>query len=196
MTVLSFLVLAGALSAATGSVFMSDIAGSIVNSGGYNESSHPFKIDDVHIDGNTIVFSGGGSEYRIIAPVEDGEKLEIQGGEGTEFKTAASDSNTITFYDVRNDFDFSVILRDGIIYLDLGYISTVDFAVTSEGINLIVQNKQLLDSIPYSSFNDSVLSKFYSVATGRGYTWINTLPILKKCLIFRFILNRMTWSAC
>lgn len=183
MTVLSFLVLAGALSAATGSVFMSDIAGSIVNSGGYNESSHPFKIDDVHIEGNTIVFSGGGSEYRIIAPVEDGEKLEIQGGEGTEFKTAASDSNTITVYDVRNDFDFSVILRDGIIYLDLGYISTVDFAVTSEGINLIVQNKQLLDSIPYSSFNDSVLSKFYSVATGRGYTWINTLPILKKCLI-------------
>ena len=103
MTVLSFLVLAGVLSAATGSVFMSDIAGSIVNRGGYNESSHPFKIDDVHIDGNTIVFSGGGSEYRIIAPVEDGEKLEIQGGEGTEFKTAASDSNTITVYDVRND---------------------------------------------------------------------------------------------
>lgn len=180
---LIFSVITGAVSAVSGKAFISNIVKSIFNETRYDESAHAFKLDDFRIDENTIIFSGNGSEYHITAPMESGEQLKVSGSQNTVFTSEAVDSNTILVHDMNNGFEFSVILRNGIMYLDLGYISTIDFAVTSEGVRLIVQNKQFLSSIPHSELNDTALSKFYGFATGRGYIWINSLPILKECLL-------------
>ncbi|MGN1480417.1 O-antigen ligase family protein [Porcipelethomonas sp.] len=179
----AFAVLVGSVTAVSGSDFFSNIVKSIFNETSYDESTHSFKLDDFRLEGNSIIFSGNGSEYHITAPVESGEQLKVSGSNSTVFTADSIDSNTILVHDMNNDFEFSIILRDGIIYLDLGYKSTIDFAVTSDGVKLLVQNKQLLSSIPHSEFDDTQLCEFYSFATGRGYIWINSLPILKDCLL-------------
>lgn len=178
----SFVILAGSISAVSDNAFISNIIKSISNESRYDESSHQFKIDNFNINRNTIMFSGNGSEYYITPPTESGEKLKVSGSENTVYTLDSPDINNIFVNDVNNNFAFSVSLKDGIVYLDLGYISTIDFAVTSDGVKLIVQNAQLIDNIPHSSFDNSKLSKFYGFATGRGYIWINSLPILKDCI--------------
>lgn len=179
----AFIILAGTVTAVSGNEFISNVVKSILNVTRYDESEQTLKLDNFSIDGNKIIFSGNGSEYHITAPMEKGEQLTVTGENDTVFATDSIDTNTILVHDVNNNFDFSVFLNNGIIYIDLGYISTIDFAVTSDGIKLLVQNKQLLDDIPDSEFNNTPLSNFYSFATGRGYIWINSLPALKECLL-------------
>ncbi|MBQ3565783.1 MAG: O-antigen ligase family protein [Oscillospiraceae bacterium] len=179
----AFIILIGAVTVVTGNEFYSNVIKSIFNITRYDETEHTFKLDNFKVEGNKIIFGGNGSEYYITAPMESGERLEVSGGKDTVFVTESPDMNTVLIHDVNNDFNFSVFLNNGIIYLDLGYISTVDFAVTPDGVKLLVQNKQLLDNIPNSEYNTTVLSDFYSFATGRGYIWINSIPVLKECLL-------------
>lgn len=177
------LFIAGGISLATGNEFARNIIKSFTNASPNEELPNSFKLDSISISGNSIHFSGNGSEYTITAPVNAGEVLTVTGGEGTMFSQNMSDSNTIQVLDMNSGVNFSVTEIGGIIYLDLGYMSTIDFAVTSSGIKLIVQNTMLLDEIPVSEFNNTKLADFYGFATGRGYIWLNTLPILKKCII-------------
>ena len=74
-------------------------------------------------------------------------------------------------------------VQEGILYVDGGYDSTLDFAVTTDGLQLISQNGMLLPEIPTAPMADSPLTKYYSLFTGRGYIWVNSLPILKECLL-------------
>ncbi|MBR5372331.1 MAG: O-antigen ligase family protein, partial [Oscillospiraceae bacterium] len=69
------------------------------------------------------------------------------------------------------------------LYLDLGYKHTLDFAVTTQGLQLVAQNGALFPEIPEAPLADSSLTRYYSFATGRGYIWLNSLPMLKKCLL-------------
>lgn len=179
----AFAILSGGISIASGNEFVDNIIKSFTNTGTYSETEKSFRLDSIQISGNDIYFRSKDSEYKITAPVKQGEILNISGGENTLYTLAKTDNNTISVHDIELDSDFTVILRNGIIYLDVGYMSTIDFAVTSEAVKLIVQNKILLDKIPVSPFNDTCLADFYRFATGRGYIWINTLPILKDCFI-------------
>lgn len=183
LTISAFVILAGGISIASGNEFIDNIIKSFTNAGTYTETEKSFRLDSIQISGNNICFRNHNSEYTITAPTQQGEILNISGGENTLYTLEKADNNTIHVHDIDSDSDFTVILRNGIIYLDVGYMSTIDFAVTSEAVKLIVQNKVLLDKIPVSPFNDTWLADFYSFATGRGYIWINTLPVLKDCFI-------------
>ena len=66
--------------------------------------------------------------------------------------------------------------------MDLGYEDTVDFYVTENGFALVGQNGVALEQIPQSQITSNSLKKLYPVATGRGYMWVNTIPLLKECL--------------
>lgn len=71
-------------------------------------------------------------------------------------------------------------IEDNLLSIDFGYSGTVEFYCTDSGLFAIGQNGIPLSSIPSAPIHG--LEKFYSIATGRGYIWINSLPILSKCL--------------
>ena len=75
----------------------------------------------------------------------------------------------------------TVGFEDEALALDLGYNGTVEFYMTEQGIKLFGQGSTLLNEIPQPGINAS--EKLYRFATGRGYTWIQSLPILKECLL-------------
>ncbi len=169
------------VSTASGNDYLKTILKSIKNSGTYSGDSAVFELDTIEISGNSVIFSGNGSEYIVTPPYNSGEILEVSGLNDTIFTETKIDNNTIMINDVNTGQDINILLNEGILYLDFSYKHTIDFAVTDGGVKAIVQNAQLIDTIPESPFNDSSLSDYYGFATGRGYIWLNTLPILKDC---------------
>lgn len=166
--------------------FIGNIIKSATNSGTYTtEENDVFRLNKINIVDNSVVFSGNNfkSEYKVTPPFNKNEKLKIIGLNDTAFKENKIDQNQITVTDAASGKNISIVLNNGILYLDFGYKSTVDFAVTTNGLKAIVQNANLINEIPQAPFNNSSLSKYYRLATGRGYIWLNTLPILKDCLI-------------
>ena len=74
-----------------------------------------------------------------------------------------------------------IALDDRLMYIDLGYSGSVEFYLMEEGIKLIGQGSALLDEIPQPRVTG--LEPFYSFGTGRGYMWIQSLPLLWESLI-------------
>ncbi len=168
---------------ATGNDFIQNIIKSITNQGTYKEESTTFTLDGISISDYTVYFSSKDSEYSITLPSAENEVMTVNGLNDTMFGKEQTDADTIKITDLNSGAVIGAMLRQGVLYLDLGYKSTIDFAVTTDGVKAIVQNAALLDEIPTAKFNGTSLSRFYSAATGRGYIWLNTLPILKDCII-------------
>ena len=74
-----------------------------------------------------------------------------------------------------------IALDDRLMYIDLGYSGTVEFYLMEEGIKLIGQGSALLDEIPQPRVTG--LESLYSFSTGRGYMWVQSLPLLWESLI-------------
>ena len=69
-----------------------------------------------------------------------------------------------------------------LIIMDFGYPGTVEFYMTPEGIKLFGQGSTLLEKIPQPRVKG--LESFYPFATGRGYIWAQSLPLLKSSLLW------------
>lgn len=194
------LVLFFGLNFASGNMLVQHFLKSASNSGTYSDEEIKYRLKKIQIADNSIYISDGKSEYYIIPPMNSGEQLIVRGGKNTMFTEKSVSQNASVIHDINSDTDFSAAVDMGVVYIDLGYKRTFDFAVTTKGIKAIVQNANLIDDIPYSKYNDTKLADYYSFATGRGYIWINTLPMLKKCIIlgkgagnfpFYFVQNEM-----
>lgn len=66
------------------------------------------------------------------------------------------------------------------IVIDIGYNDTMSFYITDEGFKGVGQNGVEIDNIKREKVN---FSELYSIATGRGYAWINTIPLLKNTIL-------------
>lgn len=178
----AFAVLAVCLNFATGQEFTNNILKSVTNSGTYTSGQSVYTLKNVVLDGRKLSISAEGSGYTITPPYESGETLTAVSDSGKEYTADSSNRTKLTIHDEVQDADISIELTDGIMYVNLGYDSTLDFAVTTDGLKLITQNRALLEKIPSAPMADSALTRFYGFATGRGYIWVNSIPILKKCL--------------
>ncbi len=166
----------------TGNDFVKNIIKSISNQGAYEQETASFTLNEISISDYTVYFSSKDSEYSITLPSAENEVMTVNGLNDTMFGKEQTDANTLKITDLNSGAVIGAVLRQGVLYLDLGYKSTIDFAVTTDGVKAIVQNTALLDEIPSAKFNGTPLSRFYSTATGRGYIWLNTLPVLKECI--------------
>lgn len=172
------------LNIATGSDYLDNIVKSFTNAGSYSaEYSDVYRLRKIDIDGFEIHISGEGSSYVIVPPVEEGQMLTVSAGDGSPSAVERIDNNNVIVYDGDSGCRIAVSVNSGILSIDCGYKNTIDFAVTTEGSKAIMQNARLSADIPESPFNDTWLFDYYSFATGRGYIWLNTLPILKSCLL-------------
>lgn len=67
--------------------------------------------------------------------------------------------------------------------IEAGYDDTIDFYILSDGtLSGVGQNNSILRDISGGDVPDG-LKKYYGVFTGRGYAWINSMPMVKKSLL-------------
>lgn len=179
-SVLAAGVIAGALISGE---FLSGIRKSAENTGAFTSKESAFLPDDITIEDYSVRLTGEGAEYLIKLPSKEGEVLAIENAGDTDAEVIRNDFNSITVIDRTNNKQLELFIFEGILHLNLGFKENLDFAVTTKGVRLIVQNKVLLSEIPSAHFNGTSYEKYYNSLTGRGYIWLNSLPLLKKSLI-------------
>lgn len=146
----------------------------VANGGAYTNSGN-FELSDISINDNILSISD--SENTLIVKAESDESFIFTDVLGNELKHISEGKTTF-------DQPFSGISAeadDGIITLDLGYDSPISFAVYNGTIQFVGMNGYLELELDKSAFPE--LSEFYRFGTGRGYIWLNTLPLLSHSVI-------------
>lgn len=114
--------------------------------------------------------------------------------------TVEVNNNNLSFYD-ENGYNISASEKDGNIQLDssgfdmismsmnsynqlvidLGYDDTIEFYVSDGCFYGVGQNGSMIDNVSRESRPGK---NIYSLFTGRGYAWVNTVPLLKDTIIY------------
>lgn len=89
-----------------------------------------------------------------------------------------ADGTQINFDEAYNNI--SLALSEGYLIIDLKYDEEIRFFYDGEKLYFVAANDVLVGELSKSAF--SSFADFYSFGTGRGYIWLNSLPILQKCV--------------
>jgi O-antigen ligase len=162
----------------SGNVFMSYFNSVIRNTGTYStDEKDIFLLTNIEMDGEKIVFRAG--DILFTAHNNLGEYI---------FYNSKGDIITPSFYN--NIFTFEeeefsaiyVTYLDTVLVFDFGYTDTIEFDSVYDVFAYIGINGYLYFEITESGISPQ-LQNFYSFATGRGYIWLNTLPVAKECFL-------------
>lgn len=161
------------------------IFSAVTNQSNKEQSGQRFVVADLKLDGRklqvfsddkTFIMEEGVEKYLVL------ETLKFTEEDGTEIPTRIEEGEVHLLAD---GYEAVKLSYDGIyLAMDLGYEDTIDFYVTDDGFALVGQNGEALEQIPHSVIQSDFWKKIYPIATGRGYIWVNTIPILKECILF------------
>ena len=157
------------------------------NSATGNVEEERFAIKDIQMKKNKLVLIGGSdsiemtySDRNLTFKNNLGEIIPHTYKDGYyNFKESEYKNLAIGFMktpDEMQEVDFYILV-------DAGYQDTIDFFVLKNGtFSGVGQNGMVLRDIGDAGTPD-VLKSFYGLFTGRGYAWVNSLPILKETLL-------------
>jgi len=152
-----------------------------------NTQAERFVIKDIQMDGNRVVLVGEETNFQIAYV---GNKLQFLDGDGKALRTEYQDSE-IVFQNKEYEHLTVKVLKPNAsmtnvingVMIDAGYQDTIDFFVLDDGtFSGVGQNASILTDIGDAGTPDA-LKQFYGIFTGRGYAWVNSLPILKETLL-------------
>ncbi len=113
--------------------------------------------------------------------VSDGEKVI----EGRKDSIIENDRLGLFLVGITPDderFDMITIATEGqMTYFDFGYDGAAQFAMTNSGFKSFAQNDILEDYITQPAVTG--LESIYGFATGRGYIWVQSLPVMAGSLL-------------
>lgn len=157
----------------------------VTNNSAEEKTSERFELTDLEVSRHEIKISSGEKSICVRMNVSESitsESFAFFDGQGREIRTFLNMDGTI--YLVQEGYETAAFAyKNDILYMELGYDDTIDFYATKDGFFLIGQNGAALSEVPRSRIKSEALKKLYPIATGRGYSWVNTLPILKECLL-------------
>lgn len=147
-----------------------------------------FEIEDIRLEENSVVLAG--EDSTLVISYEDGE-IAFSDEKGKKID-AVLNENVFTFAteDLENVSIKLLVaeeVMDGVLAklsVDAGYDDTIDFYILEDGsMSGVGQNNVIVTDIMDAGTLEN-LKKYYGIFTGRGYAWVNSLPVLKEtCLI-------------
>lgn len=146
-----------------------------LHNGSAFEPEGSYGIEEINVDLNTLTLAGEGKSMQI----------EINGGalsftaEGEPMNSSTEGSLT-RFSD--SGYEMVSVEKDGnLVLVDLGYEDKIPFEVTGDVFQYI-DTAGYLSEITPTRFTE--YSRYFGLVSGRGYIWLQTLPLLKDRLIF------------
>lgn len=142
-------------------------------------NNEKFHLRDISINNNILE----------IRSDEDSLIIEYDNEQNLIFKFYDEDNNEITSVVNDNTYTFESeafknismeYLGYGII-VDVGYTDTMEFYISDNKFKGVGQNGAEIEKIKRDKV---ILPSLYSIATGRGYAWINTIPLLKNSILW------------
>lgn len=157
----------------------------VTNQSNQEQQTQRFMVTNMQIEGETLEVST--KEHSFNVEMDDSEDsvleaLKFTDDNGFEIPTTIDADGTLHL--LTEGYEAVEFTYNGLyLSMDLGYEDTVDFYVTEEGFALVGQNGAALGKIPETEIKSEFLKSLYPIATGRGYMWVNTLPVLKECIL-------------
>ncbi len=167
-----------------------------------NSSQKLFKLDKAELIGGELFFTSGENTLHLILDVSKLDEYEMTGASPDSFvdcitltdgdnKTlerlpSSIDNDRLDFHmnGIRPDderFEAVTIATDErMLYVHFGYEGTAPFAMLN-GFRAFAQGSETTDYIVQPAITG--FEHFYGFATGRGYIWVQSLPILFECLL-------------
>ena len=146
----------------------------LANSGAYDPSDS-FMLTDINTNENRLYLTNEKGTLELI--LDNGDLSFEKNGEKIDF--TQSEDGTAT---LNGEYSMvSVILSDELMSLDLGYSKPVYFQITGDEFHYIGLNnyiEEMSDRPPFPKLSD-----YYRLGTGRVYIWLNTVSMLKDCLL-------------
>lgn len=75
----------------------------------------------------------------------------------------------------------TIYYKNRILFLDIGYEDYIYLYNTLDGIQLVGRHGKLYKEVPQPLIRG--MEMFYPFLTGRGYAWMQSIPLLKECLV-------------
>ena len=152
-------------------------------------SDNLFKLSYLQIEENVIVARNTeGKEFNIkeTAGVNtELRNLEIYAQNGKKLKTAVKEvPSTKTEFLTVDEKGYEGIVcykQENVLMVDFGYEQPIPFYITDKGFFLVGKDETFVEKIPQPQITG--MEKYYDFATGRGYTWVQSIPMLKKCAV-------------
>ena len=148
------------------------------NSPSIENSREKFYLEDINIYGDRLQIIGENNSLNIVINRENKNQLS--------FYDKNMDNIYFNVVDGVYSFENSDFKMINVIYLeygiivDIGYNDTMEFYIKDDGFKGVGQNGQVIDDIKREKY---ILKDLYGLATGRGYVWINTMPLIKDKLL-------------
>ena len=146
-----------------------------------------FEIEDIQLDGKDLILVGEDASLRLYYVKNNILFFD----ENDNQVPAIYNKNEITFREGPYE-NISMKLKtvgqkvEGVLFcveVDAGYKATIDFFILEDGsFSGIGQNAAIITNIGDAGTSES-LKGMYGLFTGRGYAWVNSLPVLKDTLL-------------
>ena len=141
-----------------------------------NGNTDKFQLDDIKLEDNKLRIIGPDRELCII--INDGI-LQFMDGSGNQLMVSNAD-DVIHFDDEGYKMVTITLNSYNQLVIDLGYDDTIEFYVSDDVFYGVGQNGSKITDVS----RDKRWGKpLYPLFTGRGYAWVNTLPMLGKTIV-------------
>jgi hypothetical protein len=163
----------------SGNTFISYFNSIVRNTGAYSTDSadNIFLLTGIDMEGEHLTFHSEAVSLTVYNDLgeyvfynTDGEVITPNFKDGI-FSFGEAEFSAISIVDL-----------DTVLIFDFGYADTIEFDSVYDHFAYIGINGYLHFEITESGISPQ-LQSYYGFATGRGYIWLNTLPIAKECLV-------------
>lgn len=179
------LVAAVVFGAITGNAFTDILTNA--NSATGKEVRERYVIKEIKLKENTVVLTG---EENTLVIIHEGGILSFTDETGKEISVLHDKGKYDILEDEYEYIDIYIAYSDSLetnpaakIFVDAGYDNTIDFLILRDGsfVGAGINDNSITDI--YGNDVPESLKKYYGIFTGRGYAWINSMPILKETIL-------------
>ena len=156
------------------------ITSSATNSTTTIKSDSTYVLKDIIVDGNMITLQGEDSQF--VAQISNSSDT---GDSAIKFYDSTNNllnpninDNKIYFQDKYEAI--SAYIENNALTINLGYKDPIRFYMYNNIFYPMLSDKTIVKNL---GGNNLGLDRFYSIATGRGYFWVNSIPILKETIL-------------
>ena len=148
----------------------------LTNESNANRNEEIFYLKDIKIENNTLILYGQVESLKVCF---ENQEFSFYDTENQRLEYKMEEEGNFCFEDKRYQMISAAYQSDYFVF-DLGYDDVVDFYIDEGRFWGIGQNGEKLMKVSNTSrFGE----RFYSLFTGRSYTWINSLPLLPETVL-------------
>ncbi len=138
------------------------------------------QITDISLEGNVINITSKQSDHvkKTLKVELNDTQIMFTDQESEQSVNMTQDSGNIYFH---GDYQgISARIENSALIFDYGYKGEIRFYIYEKAFYPMLSDGSLVQDISGSGLSGG---DFIHTATGRGYIWMNTLPLLKKCIV-------------